>query len=60
MVPRSLQTTDPVELLGDVTLQDPVAASLLVAGLAILVFTTGFVGYLTAGAVLDALARPFG
>lgn len=57
MVPRSLQTTDPVELLGDVTLQDPVAAALLVAGLVIMVFTTGFVGYLTAGAVLESMAQ---
>jgi|AntRauTorcE11898_2_1112593.scaffolds.fasta_scaffold06848_3 hypothetical protein len=60
MVAFGLQTSDPVELLGDIALQDPIAATVLVAGIAIMAFSMGFVGYLTAGAVLDGILRPFG
>lgn len=53
------QTTDPVELLGDVTTTDPLAAALLAAGVLLMGSTMAFVGYLTGGALLEAILHPF-
>jgi len=48
MVTGILQTNDPVELLGDVTLHDPFAAALLVAGVVVMGYTMGVLGYQSA------------
>lgn len=53
-----IQTNDPVELIGDISLHDPLATALLVIGIVIFAYTMGVVGYLTAGAAVDVVLRP--
>lgn len=54
-----LQTTDPLDLLLDVTTADVIALPLLVVGVGLLTGTVGFVGVLAVGAVLEAIGESF-
>lgn len=59
MLPAGARANDSLDLLVDVATADPVSPPLLVAGTILLAFSAGVIGLLAAGAVLDALARPF-
>lgn len=52
------QLRDLVELFGDVATTDPIAPLLLAAGVVLLGFSVAVVGFLSIGAVLQAMGAP--